>query len=431
MYLLVRPARFRPSIKRSGTSEFMISPMKQQLDQQLESEVRAIGAQLSHTFRAIVDANDGLESGPQKLSEALGLDKVLVSRILKALRKEEVIDQLHHMPGPAPLRRFLKASKRKFTLAPEVSRDAETAIEDFEALLNDRIGDRSALTSLLTAWSLEVRAEFELRRKQAAWRAMSELFGSTADLTVSTVLLTPAEVPDRLDVTWVLSFCGLRRLRPGVDVTVTTRRTVQESSLRRPEDLDGNVLGDTVGDRLDQFCSGPAVSMNVNSFGELRQYTLEGDAYGPNTAVDLLFAEVNRAEMSSHVAPGSGRRGWVCTDASIPARALVFDILVHEDLYPGEDPELILFNPCTGEGLDLNDPASERHRIDLLETIQRIEPTEEHLKVAGFPTYPGAIAHVLDKLACDAKALRVYRVAIDYPLFGMQVAVAFKAPERS
>ena len=405
--------------------------MKQQLDQPLESEVRALGAQLNQAFGAVVDAIDGLESGPQKLSEALGLDKVLVSRVLKALRKEDVIDRLHHMPGPTPLRRFIRAAKKKYSLPPELNREAEAAIEDFESLLSDRIGDRSALTSLLTAWSEEVRAEFELRRKQAAWRAMSELFGSTVDLTVSTVLLCPANVPGRLDVTWVFSLCGLRRLRPGIDVTVTTRRNAEDHSRRRPEDLDGNQLGDTVGDRLDQFCSRPTVSMNAKNFGELRQYTLEGDAYGPNTAVDLLFAEVNRAEMSSHVSPGSGRRGWVRMDLPISARALVFDILVHEDVYPGEDPELILYSPCAGDGIDLNDPASERHRIDLLESIHRIEPTNEQLQIAGFPTYPNAVEHVLDKLECNPRSLRAYRVAIDYPMFGMQVAAAFKAPEAS
>ena len=212
--------------------------MKQQLDQPLESEVRSLGSRLSHAFQAVVEALRGVDRGPQKLSQDLGIDKVLASRILKALRQDDVIDRLHHMPGPTPLRRFLRAAERKFKLPPDVAGEAAAAIDEFEGLLNHRVGGRSELTSLLTAWSLAVRAEFELRRKQAAWRAMSELIGSNVDLSASTVLLSPASVSGRLDVTWVFGLCGLRRFRPGVDVTVSTRRAAQDDSIRHPEDLD-------------------------------------------------------------------------------------------------------------------------------------------------------------------------------------------------
>lgn len=395
----------------------------------LEEAVRSVGARLGHAVESVVDAVDGVSLGPQRFSESLGVDKVLVSRILKALRRDAVIDRLHHMPGPAPLRRFLKAAKRRLDVPVEHHREAMEAVDDFETLLADRIGDRSALTSLLTAWSEEVRSEFELRRKQAAWRAMSELLGSMVELSVSTAILGPAKDPDRVDLTWVMGQCGLRRLRPGVVVTTSTRRMGLDDGDREPEGLDGRPLGDLVGERLEQFCDRPMGQMSVQQHGELHQYTLAGDDYGPNSAIDLLVAEVNPAEMPTHAPKGSGRRAWLSKHAIIPSKEFVFDVLVHREIYPDGAPELIILGPGCGQDNNPNEPSHRQHRLDLLERLVEIPPTREGLELAAFKRYPEVVGHVLHQLECSASEFRAYRVRIDYPPTGVHVVLAFATPE--
>jgi len=232
---------------------------------------------------------------------------------------------------------------------------ATSLIDEFDELLVMGMGGRSALTSLLSAWSGEVRQEFELRRKQAAWRAISELRGATLDLSVSAVLLRPANVPGRLDVTWIIGLIGLQRLRPGVPIKATTRRLAPEDGERQPRDLDGQILDGVTTGRLDEFCVSPPGRFLIQRRGDLLQYMLDGSSYGPHAAVDLLLAEVNEAEMAASVAAGSGRRGWVYSDSPVPTKKTVLDVFVHEDAYPGAEPELLLYDTTSDGTADVND----------------------------------------------------------------------------
>lgn len=395
----------------------------------LEQAVRALGDRLGPLLLAVVDAAGGVGLGPQRLGDALGLDKVLASRLLKALRCDDPVTRLHYLPGPDPLRRFLRAAKRKMGVDPALIEPAAVAVEDFDHFLTKDLGDRSALTSLLAAWSIEVRTEFELRRKQTAWRAMSELRGASVDLDVSAVLLRPSAEEGRLDITWVMGLVGLRRLRPGVPIKVTTHKVVAEDAQRHPRDLDGKPLGGVDSGRLDEFCVSPPGRFDIRRTGDLLQYTLDGNAYGPNLAVDLLLAEVNVAEMAATVERGSGRRGWVYSDTPIPARRMVLDVFVHEDVYPGAAPELLLYDTA-GQGVaDVNDRGRDLDRLDLVETVETIGRGLRGAGIKSFAPYRDLMKHVFSKLAWDAEEFVLHRVEVDYPLHGMQVAVAFEAPE--
>ncbi len=399
-----------------------------------ERSLRDLSARLGACLGSVVEAAGGAGIGPQRLADASGVDKVLASRLLKALRRDDEIARLHHLPGPEPLRRFLRSAKRKLGLDEETIQPALEAVEDFRAFLANEIGDRSALTSLLAAWSPEVRTEFELRRKQAAWRAMSELLGNTADLDLSAVILKPSDDPSMLDVTWVLGLVGLHRLRPGVPVKATTRRIVSDDSQRRPMGLDGRPLGGLtggpMGGELDEFCQAPPGHFIARRTGNLLQYTLSGEDYGPDSAVDVLMAEVNLAEISATLEKGSGRRGWFYADSPIPSRKLMLDVMLHRDVYPGAEPELILYDTSVHGVADVNDPTRDIDRLDLVESVSSLGPATGDLSIKEFAPYPKVLKHVFDRMGQDPADFQVHRVAIDYPLHGMQVAVAFDAPER-
>ncbi|MEM9800100.1 MAG: hypothetical protein AAGA20_07220 [Planctomycetota bacterium] len=395
----------------------------------LEAAVRDLGARLAGAFAPLVEAAGGPERGTQHFAERFGVDKVLASRLLKALRAGDDVARLHFMPGPEPLRRVVRGVRRRLDLPGEVLDEAGETIDAFETFLADAIGDRSALTTLLAAWSPEVRAEFEVRRKQAAWRALSELRGASVDLAVSAVVFEPAKEPDRLDVTWVLGLIGLRRLRPGVTIQATTRRVAPESAERRPIGLDGAPLDGLEDGRLDAFCTSPPGRFEAHRTGDLLRYTLADEGYGPDAEVDLLVAEVNEGEMRASVPRGSGRRGWVYADTPVPARKLVLDVFVHEDVYPGSDPELLLYDTALQGVADVNDPSRDMDRLDLVEEVCPMGRGIDGLALREFEPYGRLLAHVFDSRALERDRFRAYRVAIDHPLHGMQVAVAFEPPE--
>ncbi|MHC4948947.1 MAG: hypothetical protein ACYTG1_11905, partial [Planctomycetota bacterium] len=174
----------------------------------LESKVAAVGTALADSIGAVLDGLPGGSGGPVELARTLGVDKVLTSRTLKALRMKDPLAVAYLAPGPEPLRRLIQSAGRAG--APPASVEvAERAVLDFEVLIRREAGDRSSLDSILSAWLPEARRAFELRRKQAAFKALSQLKGVMADTNLATVLLHPSDDDAHLDIVWVTGLLGL------------------------------------------------------------------------------------------------------------------------------------------------------------------------------------------------------------------------------
>src|SRR5690606_29312017 len=124
----------------------------------------------------------------------------------------------------------------------------------------------------------------------------------------------PSADPEHLDVVWVISLLGLQRLRPGVAVKFATRRVAGLSASpegeppRQPQTLDGEMVDGLEGLRLDAFCSAPPPPLKIDRVGEVVHYTLGDDRFGPSSASDLTFAEVNRGELPRSVPPDKAGR---------------------------------------------------------------------------------------------------------------------------
>src|SRR4051794_10136657 len=78
----------------------------------LESRIARTGSDLLASLTRVLRNVPGADAGPLRLAAALGVDKVLASRLLKAVRSTDAISIMHRSPGPEPLRRVLRASER-------------------------------------------------------------------------------------------------------------------------------------------------------------------------------------------------------------------------------------------------------------------------------------------------------------------------------
>jgi len=128
------------------------------------------------------------------------------------------------------------------------------------------------------------------------------------------------------------------------------------------------------------------------------------------------------------VPPELGRRGYVFSEISTPARGLVFDVLVHTEVYPGAEPELAIYDTALNGVADVNDRSRDVDRLDLLEMITHLGTGPARLRAAGAPRYADLLRHVFARTGWDASRFRGYRVRIDYPLYGSQVALSFAPP---
>jgi len=393
----------------------------------LETRVAEIGRELGQCLRELIEGLPGAPRGPQQLARVLGVDKVLTSRVLKAVRVKEPIATVFHAPGPEPLRRLIRSAARSGA-APDAAKRAAAAVDRFERLIRQDGGDRSSLDAVISAWLPEARRDFELRRKQAAFKAMSQLRGTMAETNLACVLLNPSDDGKHLDVVWVFGLLGFQRLRPGVSAKVTTRRMTQQGGPRQPVNLEGRPIANVADARLDEFCEAPPAPLDVRQAGDVVHYMLGGDGFGPRSAVDLVLVEVNFHEIPRFVPRDSGRKGNVFAEVSAPAKSLLFDVFVHQDVYPGSDPQLLIYDTALEGVANVNDPARDVDRLQVAETIQRLGTGAATGRNAQVPGYAEMLRHVFGKLGWDDRAFRGYRCAIDYPIYGTQVAMAFDPP---
>ncbi len=396
----------------------------------------ALGDEIGSSLRAIIDELPTDRRGTVGVARHLAIDKVLSSRLLKALRATDPIAVIHHLPGPEPLRRVTRAA-RSLGFAASTIDAAERAIDRFEALIRDETGDRGTLDAILSDRVPEARAGFELRRKQAAYRAMSELKGLTARRHLAAVLLHPGSDPLRLDVVWIFGTLGLQRLRHAVPVKFASRRIGPETTPRSPSTLRGEPVDAATGLvqlRLDAYCSRPAPELLVQRAGDVMQYTLADAGFGPHSAVDLVFAEVNRNEIDRYASPvqspGRAKQTYFFAEVPIPTEHLLFDMFVHDDVFPGREPTLTVYDTALEGIASPNDPGRDIDRLDTAETVVALGRGLDRVATRLVPFHAALLAETCATLGWDAGRMRGWRAAIDYPMYGSQVTLSFEPPRR-
>jgi hypothetical protein len=398
-------------------------------EDELETRIAAIGDRLLHGFSPVVSALVQSETGPQQLANRLGVDKVLASRLLKAMRTTDPVSAVHRMPGPEPLRRLLKASARAGVNAALIE-EANAAVDRFESLIRDDIGDRGTLEAIISAWIPEARREFELRRKQAAFRAISQLRGAHCRAICATVLLYPSENGNTIDVVWLNGFLGLQRARPNASAKIATRRVNGQKSGRAPSTLDGRPVDCLDGLLMPEYCSRPLPDVCVEVVDEVVHYSLGGKKYGPNSSVDVMFAESNFGELERYMPVGSERQRFVFAEVSMPARAIQFDAFVHRDLGGSSVPQLTIFDTAFEGIASINDRMRDIDQLVLLESVESIGWGVSCARSTDIPRYTDAVAHVLNRVGWKAEDFHAFRCRSEYPLYGSQITMSWRPQTR-
>ncbi len=395
----------------------------------LDAEINAVARRLAESIASVLDALPGAARRPQELARRLGLDKVLTSRLLKALRQHDPLACLHLLPGPEPLRRFVEAAARA-TSPSELHESTRRAIDAFDSLIRREAGDRATFDSMLSAWLPESRAGIELRHKQAAFRAMSHLIGKCVETHLGAVLMYPSADGEHVDSVFLQALLGLRRMRPdaviklamrSIDVTPPVMTTLDGRPAHSIEDI-----------RQDEFCYQPPAQIDKHKIGEATRYTLGGRGFGPRALVDFVCAYRMSGVLKRYRKPGSAavEREYTFNGVRTPARTLLYDIFVHESVYPDVPPSLSIYDTVFDGVASVNDPTRDLDRLPLTETIQPLGWGVDRCRAADVPRYVELVRHLCEQVGWDGRQFRGYRCRIDYPVYGSQVVVSFAPPAR-
>jgi hypothetical protein len=408
----------------------------------LDDRVREVGDALRTSLGQVLAGLPGGPHRPGQLVRMLDLNRDICGRVLAAASSDEPISVLTIVPGPEPLRKLLRAMRRRRDIKAAVIDRAELAVQRFEALINDVAGDRPALDAIIASLQPEARAKFELAAKQMAFKGASLIKGAFADLWLHAAIVIPSPDDDSsCDVAHVFGTCGLRRLRPGVTVKFTYRQfgtpehPVLTLDRRMPAADSSNSAGGGT-DELDEFVGSPPAPLDRQAAAHGAVYALgggdsAGGGVGPASAVDKLLGELRPRCMSRLAAAKPRNRKSLFVAPSIPVKQLVFDILMHRDAFPGAQPHLMIYDTAVDGMASVNDPARDADLLDLHEhvTVLPVEPARWAL--AELPRYADLLTSVSSRLGVSLDSFtrggQAWRCRIQYPMHGSQVCIAFDA----
>ena len=395
----------------------------------LEQRLSSATEQVRSAMRDVIGIIPVRVKRPAEFERALKLDRSLTSRLLRALEMDDPLAALYRMPGPQGLRLVLKAARKAAGDNPKPIARAEETLSRLEDLVATEIGDWKALHAALCGWIPEAREQFDMTNRQAAYRAMSNIKGVTANAMVSVTLIHPGSAnEDWLDRAGITGLCRLKRLRPGTPMGFLHGSSISPPPGTQRLSLDAGPIDPSHrAPLLHKYSSSPTPEFSVRVEGDIVHYLLEGDGVGLGSLVDLYFADVMRGRYPARrsISPRPATPGAVI---DLPVKTLIVDVLVHEDVWPGAEPELHMYDTAVRGIANPVDAARDMDRIDVLETIQYLGTQSSRFRTTEVACYGDMLRYVCQKLGWDSESFRAFRCRVEYPIYGTQVSLIFNPP---
>lgn len=401
----------------------------------IEERAIAIAASLREQLLAVAVDVVGSPPRPATVIRVLDLDKSLASRLLRGLRSPSPLELLHLLPSPTGLGMFLDAAEDAGANKKRCA-EARATVEQFHRLLTELPSGRAGLDALTSKSVVEVRQRAERTAKQGVYKSMSYLLGFHCETITSALILQPSANGATVDGIDVSLREGIRRLRPGtpvaissVDLTVETPR----DDAPRLETLGGQTPSDPLSLFLPEFCDPEAPAIQLFQADRHTIFALSDEA-SLQRPVTLTTAFIIR----------NGWLPWRTGDQledgrtyllHYPCKVLIRDLFIRDDLYVGAEPQIRLEFPSP-TGPARPQTSSFPMRLNTLDMAAPIEHLGRGLKNAaptGVAQHARLLSHVFEATGLEPERFRGYRTRIVYPvpMITMGWWIPLSAPPRS
>jgi hypothetical protein len=398
----------------------------------VRAEAERLGTTLAEVLGVLIRELSSRALGPQELSAILGTTSATAGKLLRALSRTNPVAVLKSLPGPVPLRGLVEQAgergAKESTTGPALE-----SIAAYSELVR-HAGDIKSFEAMLTAWLPEERNVFETARRQSVFRALSEIDGASCRLKMNTIVLAPGANPQEIDLVGVTGLFGVHRLRPDAQVELATysfsvRTGDKLGETRQPTTLDGVPLNEApIESSLDEFCLAPPAPLVPEQFGEYVQYTMGPTDIGANAEFDMLMAELNHAAGRLRTV----ELGWISPFFTVlpqvPARTMVFDVILHLTIYAECSAELRSYTPGSRGLANPHDPTREMDRRECHYPVTEIDYGLSDLRLVEYPKYSALVRHVLEKLGRERDEFRAFRVQLQFPLPMHQLTMVLRGP---
>ncbi|MHC5113851.1 MAG: hypothetical protein ACYTGP_05425 [Planctomycetota bacterium] len=383
--------------------------------------IRKVGEDLSHAIGAVLRSLPAAAQRPNGLAKELGVNRAVASRVLNATSRRDGLEVVNVIPGPEPLRQLVAAAAAR-EVAADLTAAASAAVERFDELIRNEAGTRSALDALISASLPGAREKFELSSRYSVFKGISQLRGARAETWLGTAIVSPAASdPLKHDLTWLNGAVAMQRLRPGVTVRFSYRHRTEGDGAEgdgAPADLI----------ELEQFCTNPPAQLVAQRAGKVINYVLPPDLLGPRSVTDMFVVDHHPAAMRRFAREAPHTHSSLFVEPAMPVAMLVFDVLLHEEAFPGAAPELIFYDTGYDGIANVNDTSRDIDRVDLQESVEFLGHDMRDVYASEVPRYADILAHLCNAYGWDPARFRGYRLRMQYPVYGWQVCMAFAPP---
>lgn len=416
------------------------------VDGTLRSQIEARGTSLRLGLQPIVEETAGVSARPSRLTQRLGLDKSLASRLVRALKCDSDLEFIHRVPSPSGLRMVL-ARARDAGIDPALIETAETEVERFQEFIRSTPGGMDAIQAHISDTSRDVRETREHVAKQAAYKAMSFLLGYYCDTLTTSLILTRSENGRNIDGVEVHQRVGMHRLRPRTPIALlsvlTTNRHQRDQRDQRDqreqrdeggawiEALDGRV-GPAEPSRyiLADYSTDPVPRLEILEEGSHTTFVLQDPDPKHDAGISVTSAfrirqgwPRFRSEETDHAA-----RAYVLPT---PCRTLVRDLYIADDVWPGASPEMEfqLMSPAGRRAGRPRGLAAQIQTLDLAAPVEHLRPGPNGFALRGQHRYRELLSDVFARIGQDPARFRGYRCSIAYPVPLVEMVWWVKLPE--
>jgi hypothetical protein len=380
--------------------------------------INSVGAELRRTLLPVLTAVAGPHPSPTRLARAIGLDKSLASRLVRATQSRSDLDLMHIVPSPAGLR--ILADLAGILAPASAIADLLTVTERFAVLLESTAGGRAAIDALISESSPDVREKREHIAKQASFKAMSFLLGHFCDMLTTSLFLVPSVDGKRIDGIEVHRRIGLRRMRPSTPLALLSFSVPPEE---QPKDsaiwfdtVDGEPVGDPAASYLmPEFSSQPMPRLEVVQDNNVTTLVLPGNTGAPTPSEITSTFRIRNAWSRQPESGMQSLRGYVL---HVPCVQLVRDVYVAEPLFPDASPRVSFLMP--GPRVVTRPPVEngQRHftEVDLTSTLEQLPAGPHAYSVPGVGDQAAAVRHALERAGHGQTRFRGWRCSITYPV---------------
>src|SRR5215831_6868625 len=361
-------------------------------------QIEAIGAELRRTIAPVLEAVAGVRPRPTRISRAIGLDKSLASRLVRAVMSSSDLDLMHLVPSPGGLHIFADLSRRYAD--PASISNLLAATDRFEELLDSVPGGRASIDAQISDSSHVALLKREHIAKQASFKAMSFLLGHFCDVLTTTLFLVPSANGRRVDGIEIQRRIGLRRMRPSTPLVLLSLWGEPDDAVRENaislDTLDGQRSGDPASFLLSAFCTQPLPELEVMREGEMTALVLAG---APSLHAPSQLTSAMRIRNGWPIEPEArvqSLRGYVL---HTPCRQIVRDVYIAESLYPDATPQVSFVLP--GPRPSMRPPREDGRRhfseVDLARSIEQRPSGTQAYNIPGVLNHSAVVRHVLER----------------------------------